>query len=287
MILSIDIGGTSIKFGIIKNNIILESNNLEINSDSNIIQICNELYIDYNNKYDIEGISLCTPGFPDEEKMLIKAGSPNLQDINNKEFFKDVDIKKTIINDVNAQGYYFNKHLKYKNFIVVTVGTGIGGSIIINNKVITGKNGWAGEIGHISTIYNRKECNCTRKCCSENSGSVRALVENTSSKNGYDFIIKLKKDKLSYNEKNVYELWKLSLAELCGNLINIFNPEAIVFSGALLSNNNFLVEEISKNAKDFCFDIMYENCEIISLKQGKDAGILGAYLYYIDKYFTS
>lgn len=263
-----------------------------------------ESYLKINGKLEgeLQVIGIATPGFPDNKEKKIVGGAPNLKNLVLGNFKDHLPYKIHIINDANAQGFYFNtigEGKKYKNFVVLGLGTGIGGSIIINNEVYEGKNGWAAELGHIAINFDtNKVCNCgSIGGCSEMYGSVRSLIKNSELENitgeelwdeylnylnedkkvrGFSIIKNVDKKE---HIKKVVENWLKSLGALSGSLINIFNPEAIIYSGGIIGNRPEIVEYIKNISSKFSFNNLYMEVKFIAAKNTNYSGIIGAILF--------
>ena len=156
---------------------------ITIIKNDNLYKRLTETEIVYRSQYsgEVKTIGVAMPGFPDEEKKMIVSGNPNLANASGDSFNNYTTLDIHLVNDVTAQGFYFNRLAEgenFKNFIVLAIGTGIGGAIIINNQVYMGSNGWAGEVGHFPINFNSNDkCNCGATGCSEVYGSVRNMIE--------------------------------------------------------------------------------------------------------------
>ena len=192
MYIGIDLGGTNIAAGIVTKDLKI------IDKDScptmlprahddivrDMARLCFEL-LDRNNLKvsDIESIGIGSPGAIDSERGL--AVFSNNFGWNNyplpdrlKEY---IDVPITVENDANAAAYgeYLASGEGTDSFIAITLGTGIGGGIILNKKIYRGFNGAGGEIGHIPLVYGDVLCNCGNTGCWERYASVTALIEQT------------------------------------------------------------------------------------------------------------
>jgi len=168
--------------------------------------------------------------------------------------------------------------------LIIAIGSGIGGAIIINDKLYFGKDGFAGEFGH--TIIDKNSnilCGCRKKGCIETLGSVSSLIKNLNNKynDGETILLKYFNKELNIDETKIVDNWLESIAILIGNLVNIFNPDEIVFSGALFVNFPKIIENIRDRVKFYCFEFFLNNLEFRIFLEGKNAGIMGAYLFFI------
>lgn len=165
MIIGVDIGGTNIKAGIVSGNkvikkIILKTGKTKKEALDNIIKSIEILYTK-----DVKGIGIGCPGPADYEKGII-TGTPNLplKGVNLKKIISQKFKKKVLMeNDANCFALAEAIRLKNKNLVALTLGTGIGGGIIINGRILHGK-GNAGHIGHSTIKYDGLKSKCGNNC---------------------------------------------------------------------------------------------------------------------------
>ncbi|MGB9665547.1 MAG: ROK family protein, partial [Ignavibacteria bacterium] len=177
-IIGIDVGGTSIKFGLVKENKILSELSLPTfafkNSQKVLMQVAIglEQILKQVPKNEVKGIGIGFPGKVDSEKGVV-ISAPNFNN------WKNVPVRKKLLkfgypvfidNDANCAALgelIFGRGKNLENFIMVTLGTGVGGGIIINKKLFRGESGGAGEIGHITIDYSGPFCKCGKRGCVE------------------------------------------------------------------------------------------------------------------------
>jgi len=152
----------------------------------------------------------------------------------------------------------------YKNIVGLTFGTGIGGGIMINGQILTGKNNTAGEFGHIKIsghwLGTLPICGCGGKFCFESVGSAKAWL-------------KLSK---KYNEKKADEIISYNIAVGLCNIALILNPELIILGGRLMKQENILIKikkEFFNQIKNYPW---LKNTKIIATKLGSQAILLGS-----------
>lgn len=202
-------------------------------------------------------------------------------------------------NDANvaAWGEYRAGDYPEDSFIMMTIGTGIGGGIILGGKLHTGINGAAAEFGHMSIAYDGIPCNCGRKGCFEAMASATALIRQGQQRMAQDrntLLWKLCRGKQENLEaKTVFDAaavgdrvamelldsYTTVLAEGIANIINIFQPAVLCIGGGVSKAGQMLLQPVrnkvsqriySKNAK--------RNTTIQLAKLDNDAGVLGAAL---------
>lgn len=283
-IIAIDLGGTSSKCALYS----LEKQKTVCNfkiktSKTNILQnlkieIDNVLLNESLTWNDIDLISFAMPGFLEAEKGIVNlAANLNWKNFNIKEESLKIFKKNVIIeNDANAAAfgeYVFlkkEKKINTKNLLMYTLGTGVGGGIIINSKLFRGTNGFAGEFGHGGHFQTKYSCNCGLANCMEALSSARGLLklllenkkillENKIFKTAEE--IKLENLKNVMGHPVIVDLIKYSLKPLASHmqtLIYSLNPDSVVLSGGLtLLGEEYLkllISLVFENVPDFVRD---------------------------------
>lgn len=292
MYIGIDVGGTSVKWGIIDNQLnIVEKSSFPTNKESDIAllqDIC-AVVNEKKKKYKFDYVGIGSPGLVDSSLGVIKGSSntpfknTNAADI----ITRLTGLKAYVENDANcaAFGEFCASGATLKNVIMLTLGTGVGGGIIIDGKLFSGSSGKGGELGHMIISHGGKKCPCGRNGCFEAYASVTALIKM--------FRERLEKDgtiggaKLSAEEidgKKIFELASFENEVACSllseyfsylasgidTLINIFDPELIVLAGGITNQKETLIKHLQPHLKPEW------NIQISRL--GNDAGFIGAAL---------
>ena len=177
--IGIDIGGTSIKGAFInEKGQILDRFSLKVNKEASpeetIGQLCDIVNEEMNKgNYEVKGIGVGIPGTLDMDKGVI-ISSPNLPTWTGFEFSKFMrertGLPVVINNDANVAALgeaKLGSGSKYSNLIMITLGTGVGGGVIIDGKLYDGHLHQGGELGHMVIVLNGRECGCGRKGCLE------------------------------------------------------------------------------------------------------------------------
>lgn len=204
-------------------------------------------------------------------------------------------VRGVLTNDANAAAIgekKFGRASEYTDFIVVTLGTGIGGGIFINSELLYGKYGFAGEIGHIIAVSGGRKCNCGRKGCIERYASATGFVETAKEILERDSSESILSQLESLTAKDIYEAALLEdktaidifnytaklLASFFADLVHIFSPEAIIVAGGLVKSGDMLLDPVRKYFRDETLEI-YKNHKVeitTSTLPEQDAAILGA-----------
>ncbi|MEN2997505.1 MAG: ROK family protein [Brevinematia bacterium] len=301
MYVGVDLGGTNIKAGLVDDDGKIISS-LMIPTEANlgwerVIANIKKVIANLLKDGQVNAIGVGVPGPVDFKKGLIREmpaipGAKNISvaDELKKEFGKPVFVD----NDANnfALGEVVFGVAKGRRFVVgVTLGTGIGGGIVIDGKLYRGVKNYAGEVGHMTVVPNGLQCNCGKFGCWEAYGSATALIRNALSYKKRDIVTRLREfpdDKI--DAKTIFELAKDG-DEFCNflvqnmffylglgiaSLVNVLNPEMVVIGGGVSLAGNFLIEPVRKIAFDNIMPPLREELEIVLSKFGGNAGMLGA-----------
>ena len=302
---AVDLGGTAIKFSLFdeQGNLVekwqqatkISENGRHILSD---IALAILDHIDQNNfsKDQIIGIGVGVPAVVDESGIVNIA--PNLG-------WRQVDVKKKlgemtglacyVINDANGAAlgeYYCGGGMGNHSMVLLTLGTGVGGGVVMDGRIVTGYEGAAGEMGHI--CVNDQEtvpCNCGSYGCLEQYSSATGLVRSyrefrNMGKDGLlppDAPIEAKDvfDALEQGDeaaKEALERLGYYLGKACAIIACVIAPEVIVFGGGVSHAGEILISTVQKYFDRFAFPACRKT-KFALASAGNDAGIYGcAYL---------
>ena len=184
-----------------------------------------------------------------------------------------------------------------KDFVMITLGTGVGSGIIANGKLVTGVNYAAGEMGHTVLVYGGEPCNCGRRGCWERYSSATALINQTKNamrKNPDSLMWEIAEDSLNRVSgrtaflaakqgdaaaKKVVNAYEAYLACGLGNVINIFQPDILCVGGGIGNEKENLLEPVRRIVNSEIYSIhAKKQTKIVSATLGNDAGIIGAAL---------
>lgn len=259
-----------------------------------------------SNGLDVKAIGFGIPGAIDSTRGIIDyACNLNIEDVHVVEYLKTLGLPVFISNDANvatlgevrfgaAKGYY--------DAILLTLGTGIGGGVVINDKLFEGKDGKGTELGHAVIVVDGNQCNCGRKGCYETYASATALLKLTKDEmmnnkesmmweyaggdlekvNGLTSFECAKKGDESANK--VVDTYVKYLSEGILNYCNIFRPEVILIGGGVSNQEDYLINKIKKYCADRNYG--YKNTPIVEIKVAglkNEAGIIGAAALAMDK----
>ena len=302
--IGVDLGGTNIVAGVVNENyeIIAKSSvktNLprpeqEIAAD--IIKVAKQAVEDAGLTMEqIEWVGMGTPGIANSETGIIEY-SNNLGFVNTpmvKYLEEGLGKPAFIENDANAAAYgeYVAGAAKgAKNVVCITLGTGVGGGIVIDGKIYCGSNFGGAEIGHTVISVDGPQCTCGRKGCFEVFSSATGLIRMTKEAIADNPDSSMaKEDKISgrtaFNHmrsgdasaKAVVDKYIKHLAAGVTNTINIFQPDVLCIGGGVCNEGDPLLVPMKEIvAKENYTRNSPKNAEIVIAKLGNDAGIIGA-----------
>ena len=284
--LGIDIGGTKISYALINKNGEIESKIEKISTPKTAKEIeltLKEVIIKFEEKIDF--VSIATAGAVNNENTQVIGSTANLPDGYKCIDFQNLSNKKVVVeNDANCAAwaeYKIGASKNTNNSIMLTLGTGVGGGIIINNKLLKGKSGAAGEMHFALSRHSHRKCTCGAYDCFEAYASGNGLrktgIEIFDDKNitTYD-IIKFANEN---NEKalKTLEIWQNDIALGALGLANLFDPDCIVLSGSMeqFVDTNKIENFINNN-------LVTTPTKVYHAKAGNYAGMIGAVLLGYD-----
>lgn len=304
----IDIGGTNSKIGILNSNgDILKSTSIKTESIEGVEYTLNKIWasvLELADELDItrdliKGIGMGIPGpVIDQKKVGFFANFPWEKNINISEKMEGISgIKTRLDNDVNVIALgetLYGAGKGYSKSVTIALGTGVGGGIFIDGKLISGATGAGGEIGHMKLEKEGKVCGCGQKGCFEAYASATGVIRETLSRlqiNKNNELYKLIDGDLNKLEaKHVFDAAKNGdkfsldivdyvsdyLAMGIGNVLNIINPEVIILSGGVALAGDILLDKVKEKLPNYALGITIENLQIKLGQLGNDAGIKGA-----------
>ncbi|MCD0069362.1 ROK family glucokinase [Streptococcus agalactiae] len=309
-LLGIDLGGTTIKFGIltlegeVQEKWAIETNTLENGRHivSDIVESLKHRLSLYGlTKDDFLGIGMGSPGAVDRTSKTV-TGAFNLNWADTQEvgsvIEKEVGIPFFIDNDANVAALgerWVGAGANNPDVVFVTLGTGVGGGVIADGNLIHGVAGAGGEIGHmIVDPENGFPCTCGNKGCLETvasatgvvrvarqlaeqyegSSAIKAAIDNGDTVTSKDIFIAAEDgDKFA---NSVVERVSRYLGLAAANISNILNPDSVVIGGGVSAAGEFLRSRVEKYFVTFAFPQVKKSTKIKIAELGNDAGIIGA-----------
>lgn len=301
--IGIDLGGTSVKYALIDNEGVFHfqgklPSKADISAEAVIGQLvtaCKETMASAQQLgVTIEGIGIGTPGIVDETNRIVLGGAENIKGWENLNLADRIEAETHLPvqmgNDANLMGLgetMYGAGQGARNVVFLTVGTGIGGAVVIDGKLFNGFANHGTELGHVPLIANGEPCACGSIGCLEHYASTSALVRRFNKRaaeagrsfsgeeiNG-ELIVRLYKE----GDKLATEC----LDEHCDFLghgiagfINIFSPQRIVIGGGLSEAGDFYIQKVSERAHRYVMADCAVNTRIMAASLGNKAGSIGA-----------
>lgn len=306
MYIGIDLGGTNIAAGLVDDEgHIIKKDSVPTRKERPYAEIVRDM-AELSKKIvmdascymkDIKAVGIGSPGTVDNTRgMVVYSNNIEMHNVPMvSELQKHIGLPVNIENDANAAAYgeYIASGGNADSFVFMTLGTGVGGGVIIKGDIYRGFNGAGAEIGHTSVVMNGKRCTCGKLGCLEMYASVTALIEQTKemmdkrpqssmhewvNKNGdvsgrTAFECAKAGDEAAIEVKNTYIRY---IAEGVSNMVNVFQPELFVIGGGISKEG----DEILIPVRDFVYENDFNKhmpkTEIKIAKLYNDAGIVGA-----------
>lgn len=304
-IIGVDIGGTSIKFALIDTQGIIENKwsiptNISEKGKFIPAEISSSIRSSINKDTlkEIEGIGIGVPGaISSDGEIVVRAVNLDWEQLPLKKMIQqELDIEACLLNDANAAALgemWKGAARGRKNLLFVTLGTGVGGGIILNGEVLNGCHSAGGEIGHIPIRSDENRlCGC---------GGINCL-ETFASANGFVLSMRKKLDQLNVSwpaitppnifEKvaqndeaanEVFDEFLTVLAQALAGIVNTIDVEEIILGGGLSEVGASLLEPLKKKLENYIFPQIRPHFSVKKALLGNDAGVYGAAYYYLSK----
>ena len=311
--IGIDLGGTNIAAGIVDKDLnLLYTASVPTGADrepalimDDMAALCRKLCADHDIALSaIESIGIASPGIANHDTGVVEYANnlpfrkfPIAQMLRERLGVERIRLE----NDANAAAWgeaVAGAAKGTTNSIMITLGTGVGGGIIIDNKVYSGFNYAGAELGHIVIEVNGAQCSCGRKGCWEAYSSATGLIRMTKEKieecekAGRPTLMKKmaeEKGKVSgrtaFDAKRagdeaaaeVVDKYVLYLAEGLSNIVNIFQPEVVSLGGGVSNEGDYLLDLLMPEIRERVYggNIVLAT-KICVAKLGNNAGIIGA-----------
>ncbi|MBR6847877.1 MAG: ROK family protein [Bacteroidales bacterium] len=304
--IGIDIGGTNTDIGLVSSEgRCVARKNLPTakyyDADLYVADICKKIKEMMAEQHvdAIDGIGIAAPMGNYYTGCIENATNLNFKGVTdlNALVHKYMDVPVTVSNDANAAAYgelVYGGAKGMKNFITFTLGTGVGSGIVIDGKLLHGKTGNAGELGHVIMIPGGRQCGCGRKGCLETyvsaTGIRRTAIEILEQNPDYDGpLSKIPKEELTSKDVGdaanagdplaikIFELVGEGLGVAMANAVAFSSPEAIFLMGGPVKAGEVLMRPVRESfKKHLCF--VYDNSVEVRVSElsGNDVAILGA-----------
>ncbi|HOP07011.1 MAG TPA: ROK family protein [candidate division Zixibacteria bacterium] len=306
----IDIGGTNVKFGLIdRNGQVIHREQRPTMAEKGPVPLLHLitniaeriLYYAAEEEYTVDHVGVGSPGAVDFKTGTVIGPCPNIEGWTGTKIAETlserINLPVYVDNDANAMALAeskFGAAIGANSVVCATVGTGIGGGIILNGKVWRGATGSAAEVGHVPISMDGPLCACGSRGCVEAYCSSRAIIERTRSKlkknlspvfneilNGDIDSINIKKLFAAARKQDETALEVLSetayyLGIGLAGVVNLLNPEIVVIGGGIADGGGGFVEMVAAVIKERAWDSATRELRVARARLGNDAGFIGA-----------
>jgi glucokinase len=286
-----DLGGTQLKYGVIDGSgtILFKDKAPTPPTIDGLLDLIGFAWngLKKQGRHKIAAAGFGIPGIYDlREKKILQ--SPNYADLDHFDLYpaiaKRVDVPFWVDNDANMAAFgewACGAGRGVSSMVLLTIGTGIGGGIIIDRKLWQGGSGYAGEVGHMIVNPGGRRCKCGLRGCLETEASAPAIVrkylaltkkrERITAEDVYRRAKKGEtKARRAFDEAGYY------LGIGLGILINLLNPEKILLGGGVMTTGEYLLRSAIREAKRNSYAASFARCSIERASLGNDAGLIGS-----------
>jgi glucokinase len=313
LFIGLDLGGTNLKYalGTDTGEIVVRRSKLSYANQSqeklfeNMFSAVTELLQEAKTRGEkVNAIGVGSPGCVDFKTGKLIGRAPNFEHWENAPIKKNFEDKFGLPtwadNDANLMTLAESRlgaGQKYNNLLCVTLGTGIGGGIIINNQLYRGVHYSAAEIGHTIIDYDGKPCNCGNRGCLEAYAAAPAMVQRYKKKlkrTGVLFEIEGLNTELIFHKAALNEdLAKQTINEACDYLgtglasaANIIDPEIIIIGGGVAEAGAEFIQRIEQVVKQNTLKSLSKKLKVVKAELNLDSGIIGAILLASENYHS-
>lgn len=300
LILGIDVGGTFIKGMVLKDRASVYECEIPTEIGEKLADcihvlvntLISEIGADIS---EVEGVGVCCPGVIDVDGGVVKAANLNLSNYPLRALLqKKLSLPVKVCNDANAAALgeaVFGAGKGFSDSVLITLGTGVGGGIILGGRLFEGNKKAGAEIGHMVIEQGGKRCSCGRSGCFESYCSARALTERTKEVMKADLSSAMWKNytcdtadgrtafeyaDTDASAKKVVDWYINYLACGVANIANIFRPQAILIGGGVAAQGKRLAEPLQSLVNSEIFAADYAPVEVKCASLGNRAGSYGA-----------
>jgi glucokinase len=241
----------------------------------------------------LAAIGIGTPGFIDKTDGLLIGGCDNIPSLQRRSVQKYMadgfSVPAFAENDATSAAageLAFGAGRRFASFVLITVGTAIGGGLVLDGKVYRGWRGFAGEIGHLCMVPDGLWCNCGSRGCFEQYASGTAMARIYREKLGKrgveaagDVTPKLVAERAAAGDpcaRDTIEEAGKRIAQAFGSILNILDLEACIVGGGVSEAGETLLEPIRRHLPDHCWPQVCQGVTVVAAELRNDAGILGA-----------
>ena len=300
MILCLDIGGTAVKMGLCdRQGVIHARKEASVCFDQYRTPILEtvlreaELFL-AEQQCEVEGAGISATGQIDDKRGIVIGTNGRIPHWEGSHLAEEVSARFHVpafaLNDANAAalGESFAGRAKgLENVIMLTLGTGVGGGIILGGKLYSGSLGIAGELGHFTLYADGMTCTCGKKGCFECYASTTALIARAKEKAGSEDLngkeIFRRAQAGDRAMLSVLDAWIDDIVHGITGLVHIFNPDMVLIGGGVSVQEQLLMQPLRERVKAGVMPRFAEHLSIERATLGNDAGMIGAARWYMER----
>ena len=299
MILSIDIGGTAVKMGLVDHKGAIHARHeASVCFDHYQTPILTTVIREAQaflarESAQIEGIGVSATGQVDDRAGAVIGTNGKIPHYEGAQIKRDMEaafgVPVFALNDANAAalGECFAGRAKgVQNVLMVTLGTGVGGGIVLGGKIFGGTRGIAGELGHFTLYQDGPRCPCGKRGCFESYAATTALVRRAKEATGEPSLdgrtIFARAGAGDAVMLSVLDAWIDDIAAGISGLVHIFNPEMVLIGGGVSAQEELLIAPLRERVLAQVMPRFAEGLRIEAATLSNDAGLIGAAKFYMD-----
>ena len=299
MILSIDIGGTAVKMGLVDHaGAIHARQEASVCFDHYQTPILTTVIREAQaflarESAQIEGIGVSATGQVDDRAGAVIGTNGKIPHYEGAQIKRDMEaafgVPVFALNDANAAalGECFAGRAKgVQNVLMVTLGTGVGGGIVLGGKIFGGTRGIAGELGHFTLYQDGPRCPCGKRGCFESYAATTALVRRAKEATGEaDMNGRIVFSRAADGDQAmlaVLSAWIDDIAAGISGLVHIFNPQMVLIGGGVSAQEALLIAPLRERVLRSVMPRFAECLQLEAATLGNDAGMIGAARFYLD-----
>lgn len=299
MILSIDIGGTAVKMGLVDRlGVIHARHEASVCYDGYRTPILTTVIREARTflareRAQAEGIGVSATGQVDDRLGAVIGTNGKIPNYEGAQIKRDMEsafgVPVCALNDANAAALgecFAGRARGMDNALMVTLGTGVGGGIVLGGKIFGGTRGIAGELGHFTLYQDGILCPCGKRGCFESYAATTALVRLATEKTGESGL----NGRVIFERARagdaamlaVLDRWIGDIAAGLSGLVHIFNPQIVLIGGGVSAQETLLIEPLRTRVLAQVMPRFAEGLRIEAATLGNDAGLIGAAKFYMD-----
>ncbi len=294
LILAIDIGGTTAKMGLLREDgTILARQEVSVCFDRYETPVLNTVSAAAagflaQQAVSVSGIAVSATGQIDTALGIVAGTNgkiPNYEGSPIKERLeKQFGVPVWVLNDANAAALgecFLGAGKGCRDVLMVTLGTGVGGGLVLDGRVYGGSRGFAGELGHFTLYQDGTPCACGKRGCYENYASTTALLRKSGAANGKELFARVRAGDAQARE--ALDAWLDDVAAGLTGLIHIFNPQLVLVGGGVSVQEELLIEPLRRKVLAGVMPRFAEGLKLERAVLGNDAGMIGAFRFWLDR----